>query len=357
MRVRLEQVPLSEVPWDDLDGRPDRSVFCTAAWLRFLATSQQVRPVVARVLLDGAPVGWFSAAVRSRAGLRLLGSPLPGWSTSYMGFDWDDPGDARLLPVALAAARRWAFVDLRCVHIEVLSRVDPATLELPPGATCGVFHSYARTLADDDTMFAAMSTNARRNIRRAERRLLAVEEVGSRDTAGFAGECYAQVRDAFLRRGVSPTYGGDRIRDLLDAMLPSGNLLALRALTEDGRTAGTCISAGMAGGRAVFLTGAADPFLLDVRPNEALMWHTMRAWRDRGAHTFDFGGGGTYKLKFGCTPVESAWVRSSLLPGAEPARAAAKWLHRRAHYLGERAASQRVAMADQAAGAAPTETG
>lgn len=357
MRVRLEQVPLARVPWDELDRRDTRSVFCTHEWLDFLRASQRAQPVVARVLLDREPVGWFTGAVVRRGGVRLLGSPLPGWSTSYMGYDWDDPSVGSLLPLALAATRRWAHARLGCAHLEVLARVDPGDLAVPPGMSYATFHSFERSLVDDATMLAAMSTNARRNIRRSQRRGVRIEAVGAEHAADFAWESFSQVRNAFLRREVSPSYGPRRTRELLDAMLPGGRLLATRAVTADGRCAGTCISAGTPGGRATFLTGAADPTMLDVRPNEALMWHAMTTWRDRGALVFDFGGGGTYKQKFGCDPVESAWVRSSLLPGAEPARATARRWYRRVHYLGDHAPSWRQVLApsevaDAAAGAA-----
>lgn len=350
MRLTVTSVPVDAVPWDDLDTRPGRSVFCTRGWLRHLERSQGVEPAVGRVLLDGRELGWFTGATGRRAGVPMLGAPLPGWGTSYMGFDWDDPLDPRVLPAALAAVRRWSIQELRCAHTEVLVRVDPLTLEIPPGMTCGLFHSYERTLVDDDTMLAGMSTNARRNIARSVRRGVVIEAVEPAGASGFADECFAQVRDAFLRRGVRPTFDVDRVRHLLDAMLTDGHLLALRALTPEGRPAGTALSAGVPGGRAVFLTGAADPGMLDIRPNEALMWEAMRRWRDRGCDVFDFGGGGTYKLKFGCRPVDSAWLRSSVLPGAEVLRTGARRAHRRAHHLGDRAQALRTLGADTASG-------
>jgi CelD/BcsL family acetyltransferase involved in cellulose biosynthesis len=274
-----------------------------------------------------------------------------------MGYDWDDPSAGTLMPLALAATRRWAHAHLGCAHLEVLARVDPAELAVPPGMSCATFHSFERPLVDDATMLAAMSTNARRNIRRSQRRGVRIEAVGVEQAADFAWESFSQVRDAFLRREVSPSYGPRRTRELLDTMLPGGRLLATRAVTADGRCAGTCISAGTPGGRATFLTGAADAAMLDVRPNEALMWHAMTTWRDRGAQVFDFGGGGTYKQKFGCRPVESAWVRSSLLPGAEPARATARRWYRRVHYLGDHAPSWRQVLAPQGVADAAGRTG
>ncbi len=333
MRCTLRTVPISESLWHQLDALPGRSVFCRSDWLGYLAASQRAEPVVARVRLDGRGVGWFTGAVVRRGGLRFLGSPLPGWGTSYMGFAWDDPEDAVLLSVALAATRRWALGTMGCAHLEVLCRADPSTVELPGGVTASTFHSYRRTLVDDATMLSAMSTNARRNLRRAQRHGLRVEVVESGGAAGFATQYYEQARHAFARRGTRPSYGEARVLQLIEHLHPGGHLLLLRARTESGQVAATGISAGVPGGTAVFLMGAADPELLGDRPNEAVMWAAMRNWRDRGAEVFDFGGGGVYKEKFGCDPCESLWVRSSILPGAEPARAAVQrvegWARRR----------------------------
>jgi CelD/BcsL family acetyltransferase involved in cellulose biosynthesis len=316
-------VAWERVPWAELDRRGNRSVFCSRAWLEYLSAEMAVRPVVARVLVDDRPRGWFTGAIARHGGVRLLGAPLPGWGTSYMGVDWDDPADDVLSPVAVAALRRWATFRLRCAHVEVMVRSDPRHFPTPPGTTPGIFHSYQCDLSDDAAMLSAMSTNARRNLRRAERRGVRVEAVSGDASREFVETCHRQLVQAFARRGTRPSAGVQRLYRMVEAVHPSGQLLLLRALDATGRTAATSISVGKEGGTAVFLMGAGEPSLLGDRPNDAVMWAAMRTWRDRGATRFDFGGGGTYKEKFGAQPVNSVWLRSSILPGTEPVRA---WL-------------------------------
>jgi CelD/BcsL family acetyltransferase involved in cellulose biosynthesis len=281
--------------------------------------------MVARVVLDDEPVGWFTAATVTLGGIRVLGSPLPGWGTSYMGFDWDDVADERLTPVALAAARRWSVAN-RCAHLEVIVRTDPDDLTVPPGCTVEPFHSYRLDLVDDDTMFADLSTNARRNVRRAERRGVAIEQVDplGPEAAPAIEACYGHLLAAFGRRGTRPSFGADRLHQLVRTVGPSGQLLLLRARDPRGRTAATSLSVGRPGGTAVFLTGAGDPDLLDLRPNDAIMWAAMRTWRDRGAVDFDLGGGGTYKAKFGARPTRSSRVVAPAVPGAVAVRGLAR---------------------------------
>jgi hypothetical protein len=38
------------------------------------------------------------------------------------------------------------------------------------------------------------------------------------------------------------------------------------------------------------------------RPNEFLHWYALRDWKARGVKMFDWGGGGTYKEKYGVEP-------------------------------------------------------
>ncbi|MFN7149502.1 MAG: GNAT family N-acetyltransferase [Microthrixaceae bacterium] len=330
-RVRLVAQPLAEVPWTQLEARPGRSVFASRAWLDFLVASQGARPVVAHLLVDGEACGWFTGAVVRRLGLKVLGSPLRGWTTSWMGFDLDRevPADA-----LLGAARRLAFSELGCVHLELMDRAVVAPDPLPRGFRVDRLPGWElRIDRDDDRLLEAMRPNGRRDVRRALRNGIVVEEVDPAAEPGFAAEYYAQVRTAFAKRGVSPTYPQRRVEQMIEHLQPTGGLVLLRARTEDGRPAATGIFPGTPGGTAVFWMGASDPELQSSLPNEALMWQALRTWRDRGAVRFDFGGGGAYKRKYGGTPVEVPWFRVSrpaaLEHGREALRRAARVARRR----------------------------
>lgn len=317
-RVRLDVLPLAEVAWEQLEARPGRSIFSSRAWLDFLADSQGARPVVARLLVDDEPCGWFTGAVVRRLGLKVLGSPLRGWTTSWMGFDLDHevPADA-----LLGAARRLAFSELGCVHLELMDRALVAPEPLPRGFRVDRLPGWELRLdRDDDRLLEAMRPNGRRDVRRAVRNGIVVEEVDPVADPGFAAEYYAQVRTAFAKRGRTPTYPQRRVEQMIEHLHPTGVLVLLRARAEDGRPAATGLFPGVPGGTAVFWMGASDPDLQSSLPNEALMWQALRTWRDRGALRFDFGGGGTYKRKYGGTPIEVPWFRVSRIGALEHAR-------------------------------------
>lgn len=319
MTVRLARVSLDEVPWSELDTRPDRTVFQTREWLEFLRSTQQAEPVAAQLFEDDRPIGWFSGAVVRRGGLPVLGSPLPGWSTSYMGFTTDR---SDLGWEAVSALADFAFGSLGCVHFEVMDRyLSLATeSEIPARAVVSPFRGYQLELRDDDTMLEGMSPTARRNIRRSESKSVVVEEVDQLGFAEFVTVYYAQVTKVFAKRQLVPTFPIERIESLIEHLHPTGHLLLLRARNPEGRSVATGIFPGIPGASAGFYMGASEVTRPDIRPNEAVMWHAIRAWRDRGSVSFDFGGGGEYKAKYGGEPIEVPWVRWSRFRGLDQMR-------------------------------------
>jgi hypothetical protein len=48
-----------------------------------------------------------------------------------------------------------------------------------------------------------------------------------------------------------------------------------------------------------------------LRPNEALQWEAIRIGKRKGLHTYDMGGGGEYKRKYGGSEFGVPWFRKS----------------------------------------------
>ncbi len=314
--VRFERIPTPEVPWADLDRREDRTAYQTLPWLDVLAATQGAEPLVARVHHGGEPAGWFTGAVGRTRGLRVLGAPLRGWTTGAMGFNLDRPVPPAALMTEL---RRYAFGSLRCHHLEVMSR--RGLTEDAPRFHADQLPGFGIDLQrPEDELFAAMSTMARRNVRRASRDGVTVEEIGPEHTASVAAELHHHLRLTFALHGSQVRFGFERIDTVLRLTHRPGTLLVLRAVAPDGRTAASGLFPGVPGGVAGMWMAAGDPELRNLRPNEALMWAAITGWRRRGARWFELGGGGDYKAKFGGHPDPVPWPRTSRWPGTEVAR-------------------------------------
>ena len=319
--IHLERVAAPAMPWSALDAAPDRTVAQTRAWLDFLVETQGAEPVLARVLDGADPVGWFTGALVRRLGVRILGAPLRGWTTAAMGFNLDAGTDRTAAVEALAP---FAFGELGCVHLEMADRALTVAHRVPAGFRVGHLPGWELDLAhDDDALLSAMKPHGRRDVRRALRNGITVEEVDPVDPGSFVEEYFDQVSAAFAKRGRTPTYPAERVASLLRHLGPTAHLLVLRARTPDGEPAATGIFPGLPGGTAEFWMGASHRAHQHLLPNEALMWTALRAWRDRGARRFNFGGGGTYKAKYGGEPHLLPQFRRSRPALLEHARAAA----------------------------------
>jgi glycosyltransferase involved in cell wall biosynthesis len=321
--LTLSRLELDRCDWETMDRLPDRVLFQSREWLEFLARTQGADPVVAELRRGGDLVGYFTGAIVRRYGVRILGSPFPGWTTPWMGFNLTEEVSRREATVALLAfARR----TLRCVHLELKDR----RLGLEEVAGLGLEHtrtvSFEIDLArSEDELFAGMSSACRRAIRKAAKSGTTVEEVEGPE---FADEYYAQLIDVFAKQSLRPTYDVERVRELITCVHPTGRLLLLRAVGPDGQRIATGIFPAM-NGTAYFWGGASWRRHQILRPNEAIFWYAMRYWRDRGMTVLDMGGGGDYKRRYGPEEVSIPFFRAASVPGLLRARDLAERLARR----------------------------
>jgi hypothetical protein len=241
----------------------------------------------------GRVVGHFLGATVKRYGLRILGSPLPGWGTQVMGFLLDPDVNPRLAADALPV---FAFRTMRCAHLALNDRQLIDTNMFGSGYTMAAGHTYLVNLDDpEDVLLARMHSRTRTYVRRATRQGLYAELATSVD---FADEYYEQLLDVFASSQLVPTYGIERVRLLIDHLLPSGLVLLLRIRDADGRSLATAVI--IAGKRRATMWGAAFPrAYAALHPNELLQWEIMRHLKDRGISNYDLSGPGSYKSKYG----------------------------------------------------------
>ena len=305
---RFERLPFDQVPWDELDKYPDRVVCQTRGWLRYLRDTQRAEPVVARLLSGGATVGWFTGAMVRKFGVRVLGSPFPGWLTFDMGFNLDEGVSRR---DALQALRRFAFGPLGCWHVEVRDRFlvpdDTAGLGWDAQVGSTILVDLAKA---EDQLFAGLDRDVRRCVRRAQDQGVTIVEA---DDEAFFDEHYRQLLEVFGKQGLSPTYERDRLRSLWRNLRGSGRLLLLRGLTPDGECASTGVFAAMND----TMYWVAYSSWLKYQPlhvNDLLQWHAIRHWSAQGLARYDMAGWVTYKMKFGGVKTETYWFRCSRVP-------------------------------------------
>ena len=317
--LALRRAEPSAELWRDRAAYPDRLIFHTPQWLSFVAEAQRAEPVLATVHDGGSVVGHFTGLVTKRFGLRILGSPMAGWTTSYLGFNLR-PGVSRR--AALEALMPFAFGELGCAHLEIRDRFAAA----PDLEGLGLRWASAPTAVisltpPEESLFGAMAPACRRNIRKAQKSGVVIEE--AHDDPSFAAEFYDQLRDVFAKQNLVPTYSIDRVRALIRNLEPAGRMLLLRARDAQGRCIATAVLPWYHT-TMYFWGGASYRPDQHLRPNEALIWHALRCARSRGVTEFDFVGGNAYKQKYGTTEVPVPWARRSRSPLVAGLRDAAK---------------------------------
>jgi hypothetical protein len=283
----------------------DREVYQSPAWLAFLAETQKATIVTAALRDGDATVGYFSGLKIHKFGLNLLGSPLPGWTTSYMGFNLAD-GVPRMH--AFEALRCFAFRELGCAHLEVMDRGLDGDSVLPSKFNCRAYQGFEIDLEpDENALFSRLKPECRTCIRKAIRCGVSIEE--ARDDR-FAAEYYAQLQDVFGKQGLAPTYRVERVAALIRHLSPTGNLLLLRARDSEGRSIASAVCVAMHQRGFVWGTASWRSFQ-HLRPNEMLFWHAILRLKARGIRFLDLCGAGEYKRKYGGYRISVPWLRSS----------------------------------------------
>lgn len=305
--IRCEPFQGTLDAWDGvLQAFPDHEIFQTSAWIRFLAESQGGEPVLAVLKSRNEIVGYFAGLVVRKLGVRILGSPFIGWTTERMGLRLRPDVSRR---PAIKALLDYAFCELGCLHMEF---ADPQINQgdvVGLGFRTSVFKGSLvdLTLDEDQLYHSFKSSSCRYCIRKGTKLGVVVEEAND---DGFADDYYEQLKDVFAKQSLVPTYGKARVQSLIRHLMPTGNLLLLRAREPQGRCIATGIFLGM--NRIAYFWGNAS-WRQDQHfcPNELLQWHSMRHWKNRGMERYDFCGGGEYKKKYGGELFERLLFRKS----------------------------------------------
>jgi hypothetical protein len=281
-------------------------------WLEFVRTASGGEIVIAQIEQDGQTAGYFTGVLFRRCGVPILGSPFRGWNTAYMGFNLH-PDASRI--EALIGLERFAFRQLGCLHYEVIDRHLSPELGVDLGIPCRIVRNFQTDLTrSEDELFADMTSACRRAIRKSEKSGITIEHAAPE---GFAEEYYGHLEDVFAKQGMKPTYGVERVRQLIKHIWPSGDLLLARVRDPDGRSL--------------------RPYQIH-RPNEALHWHAMRHYKRLGIPLHDWGGHATYKSKYGVETFSVVAFRKSRLRVIQYARDVAEKIYylprhlRRARY-------------------------
>jgi len=285
---------LDNEQWDkEILEYDSKYLFHCSEWLNFLRESQGGEILKLKIEENGQVVGYFAGIIVKKGMFRILGSPLPGSTTDYMG-PIGNKKDFNL-PNFLKALDEFC----RELGIHLLELCNPHILEheamIKNGFNFNPSGSYIIPLdKDEKTLWESFRDKYRNQVRKAIKNGIVMERAC--DNEIFINEYYEQLKKVFLKADLTPTYSLDRLEKLYKH-LKNSSIISLRA-----RYKGKTIATGIFPHdekRIYFFGGASLPDYNYLCPNDLLHWEIMRLSLQLGIKEYDTCGGGSFKRKFG----------------------------------------------------------
>jgi hypothetical protein len=208
--VRFDRAP----QWDAaISGFSSAHLYHLGCWLDFVEETQNVVRRIYGIYEGGEIVGYLPGFIVQKGPIRVFGSPLPGWTTDYLGPVISPSVDQQGLWSAIAETfKRDHFHYAELCHRQ---------LDVAAGVECGFRTMVRRTYvspipANEDDLFDSFSKSTRKVVRRALRRGL--RAMTCTDPA-FIDCYYDQLIAVFAKCAIAPTYPIDRVRALWKHLL------------------------------------------------------------------------------------------------------------------------------------------
>jgi len=295
--------------WDKfLMNFPNWSIYQTEAWLGILEETENVHPVKLGIFQGDELKGLWPCAELRKGPFRLLGSPMKGWMTAYMG-----AASEGLNPLELLKAWKAYILENGYHHAEVShpdltgDTAKQAKVEFVQGGT------YAGPLpSTEEEILAMYKKSCREAIRKSIRHGVEVENT---DNPAFVDHFYYHIEDVFGKQGLKPTFPKSQVQVLWKRLKPTGRLITVWA-KRNGKIIATEIS--IIGNRVLNAYGWASLRAeQEHSPNELVQFLAMKIAAQHGCTRHEVCGGGDYKTKFGVR-LEPAYrvlfYRNRMLP-------------------------------------------
>jgi hypothetical protein len=313
MRLTADEIMISEVEseqWDQLlEEFPHATVFHTLAWQRIMSAAGAARIHLAQAQLDGECEAVWPCQEMRKGPLRVLGSPLPGMSTAYMGPLFKSRNtmhaviDAFFQHDWFNKPAFFAVKSLNAEHVDLSAHGFEKVLD---------FDTYCIDLTmPEDALWENLKSECRSRIRKAEKLGLQVREETS---AEFVDEFWAMSIETFARTQIQPTFRQGFVEEMWRHLGPEGRLRVLSAWLDEERV-GTLVLP-LDNHTMYYWGGASYRRFRGLPAHNLLHWEAIKLAQRAGLERYDFvstlGGAGRFKKTFGPKHVYSSthWERS-----------------------------------------------
>lgn len=279
--------------WDQLISQfKNQALFHQSAWLDFIGKTQGGKKNLLKIIDDTKIIGYFPCFVLRKGPFKILGSPLLGWSTEFMGPIINNNCDQLAFLHALDNYCREYKID----HCEISNPILNPEIMKKFEFKYKKKTTFIVTLShNNDSMWLRLNKKSCRwAINKALKNNLKVENTNNSEVVD---EFYEEMKEVFLKQNLVPTYSYAKIKFLFDC-LKQKNLLLTLQVKHNNKIIATgffpydkkCI---------YFWGGASWREFQHLCPNELLHWTVMTLAAEKGITEYDLAGTGPFKAKFG----------------------------------------------------------
>ena len=272
-------------------------------------------PVIEPFEIDGH-AGWHVAALIRKGPFKVLGSPIPGWTTVRMGPLFDP---AVVDQAKLAASIKQFAKDNGASMIELAHELLDAEAMSAAGFDKQPDGTFVVDLpSDPEALWDVFKSTARNRVRKGRKNGLTVE-IGVDEK--LVDDVWEKVEAIFRHQNLVVPYDRARVQEVYDRLAPIGRVAGIRVLAPDGHVA-ACGIFPHDDDTIYFWAGASSAEDRALVPNELMHFEIMAHAIELGLKRYDMCGGGDYKKKFGAHHIDNPhWIHYGN-PAAKLGRAA-----------------------------------
>jgi len=289
-------------------------IYHQTAWLKFIADHQPGLQLVRhRLIQDNMTRGYFAGFIEKKGPFLMLGSPLYGWITDFMGPISDEDLDVEAF---LRSLESWCRKK-RIQFLQIGHPFLPEEIMCRAGYVVNKMSFYRIPLSSsENAMWQHITGKCRNRIRKGQKNGLRVEKC---DDISIVEEYYAQHTDVFANQGLPPKYPIKTVHSLVHNLMAADMILALRILHK-----GESVATGLFphDKQHIYSFGIASWVKCrNLCPNELLYWSVMQWGGTHGLQSFSIGdkyrqapSGGVFKEKFNSEVIPFRRYAKALSP-------------------------------------------
>lgn len=301
-----------EREWDGLvQTFSEHTVFHQLPWLTLIAAVHDAEPMLLRCMRDDQCEAIWPCFIVHKGPLRMIGSPMPGWNTIYLGPLFKPDADVHAAMQTMLSHRQLK----KCAYLACKVRDASRPIDLRPMGFSRITRFETMLLSlepNEQTLWANFRRQCRNHIRQAMRHNLAIRYESS---SSCLNEYWRMTVETFAQSNTSPPFTRRFLHAMWDHLVPAGAMQILSAYHNGERVASIILLRDSH--TMYYWAGASYLKYRYLNAHSLMQWEAICHARQAGLQQYDFvsayGSWGRFKEAFGPrrVPVSTVWERSA----------------------------------------------